>query len=189
MPKFSEDVLQQAVATAQSQKKPNISAIAKDRIDAQDISEIIHYFDLLKRQIELYNIEPCNIYNMDETCFQLRQGLNQSVVTVYKHKRSPTARGENITGVECIAADGWVMTPLYILTDKHQVARWYERAADEWWFGVSDTGWITDELAYTWLSSFHAQTRHRVSISKGEKRLLLMDNHGSHLTLQFLEFL
>ena len=50
---------------------------------------------------------------MDETGFQLGQGLNQSVVTVYKNKRSPTARGENITGVECIAADGWVMTPLY----------------------------------------------------------------------------
>jgi transposase-like protein len=212
MPKLSDDVLQQAVATAQSQKKPNISAIArtfgisrhtlkarldgrktlsqrapttnklssiqeqvmaqwlfklddlnvpatpemvrncadrilkrnapegtdtprvgstwlynflqrvrqkhpelrlrkprtleKDLIDAQDIGEITHYFDILKRQIELHNIEPCNIYNIDETGFQLRQGLNQSMVTVYKNKRSLTARGENITGVECIAADG-----------------------------------------------------------------------------------
>jgi hypothetical protein len=43
---------------------------------------------------------------MDETGFQLGQGLNQSMVTVYENLRSPTARGENITGVECIAADG-----------------------------------------------------------------------------------
>jgi len=78
------------------------------------------------------------------------------VVTVYKYIRSPTARGENITGVECIAADGWVMTPLYIVTGKHQLSRWYERAADEWWFGVSETGWITDYLALMWLGSFYA---------------------------------
>jgi hypothetical protein len=42
-------------------------------------------------------------------------------------------------------------------------ARWYERAADEWWFGVSETEWINDELAFMWLGSFHAQTKHRVN--------------------------
>lgn len=80
------------------------------------------------------------------------------------------------------------MIPLYILTGKHQLSRWYEHAADDWWFGVLETGWITDYLALMWLGSFHEQTKHRVSKSKGEKRLLLMDNYSSHLTLQFLEF-
>jgi len=48
-------------------RKPR--TLEKDRIDAQDIGEITYYFDLLKRQIELHNVEPCNIYNMDETGF------------------------------------------------------------------------------------------------------------------------
>ena len=59
---------------------------------------------------------------MDETGFHLGQGLNQFMVTVYKNMRSPTARGENITGVGCIAADSWVMIPLYILKGKHQLS-------------------------------------------------------------------
>lgn len=123
---------------------------------------------------------------MDGIGFQPGQGLNQSVATVYKNKRSPTARGENITGVECVAADASAMIPLYILTGKYQVASWYERAVDERWLSVSETGWIKDKLAFM-SRLFHAQTKHRVSKSRVKKRLLLMDNHGSHLTLKFLD--
>jgi hypothetical protein len=51
------------------QKQPELRlrkprTLEKDRFDARDIGEITHYFDLLKHQIELHNIEPCNIFTI-----------------------------------------------------------------------------------------------------------------------------
>ena len=69
--------------------------------------------------METHRIDPHNLYNFDETGFCLRQGSSHAVVTVYKHKRSPTAQGENITAVECISADGFILDPLFILKGEH----------------------------------------------------------------------
>ncbi|KAJ5873642.1 uncharacterized protein N7473_013201 [Penicillium subrubescens] len=129
-----------------------------------DFSDIINWFDRLK------------------------VGSSQAVVTVYKEKRSPTAIGENVTAIECIAADGFIMDPFFILKGDHHLERWYERADDNYWFATSKNGWTTDEIAFNWILLFHCATYYRVSVSKAEKRLLLFDNHGSHLTREWLEF-
>lgn len=49
----------------------------------------------------------------------------------------------------------------------------------------SENGFTTDELAYHWIHHFDIYSSKR---QQSPYRLLLMDNHGSHLTLQFLEF-
>jgi hypothetical protein len=46
-------------------------------------------------------------------------------------------------------------------------------------------GWISDEIAYQWLQSFIKATNERTK--KGEKRILIFDGHGSHLTFDFLQ--
>jgi hypothetical protein len=51
--------------------------------------------------------------------------------------------------------------------------------------GVSENGFTTDELAYHWIHHFNKHTAHR---TRGAYRLLLLDNHGSHLTRQFLDY-
>ncbi|KAE8395719.1 hypothetical protein BDV23DRAFT_144629 [Aspergillus alliaceus] len=56
----------------------------------------------------MYKVRLKNIYNFDESGFQLDQGKPQRVIT--KHKRGaksiPTGGiGETVTGVECMAAD------------------------------------------------------------------------------------
>jgi hypothetical protein len=45
-------------------------------------------------------------------------------------------------------------------------------------------GWISDELALQWLQSFIKATNERTK--RGEKRILIFDGHGSHLTIDFL---
>ncbi|KMK62518.1 transposase [Aspergillus fumigatus Z5] len=46
-------------------------------------------------------------------------------------------------------------------------------------------GWISDELAHQWLQSFIKATNERTK--RGEKRILIFDGHGSHLTVDFLQ--
>ena len=50
---------------------------------------------------------------------------------------------------------------------------------------TSPNGWISDELAVQWLQSFINATNKRTK--KGEKRILIFDGHGSHLTVEFLQ--
>ena len=50
---------------------------------------------------------------------------------------------------------------------------------------VSDTGYTNDEIALSWLEHFdRCSTKKQV----GRKRLLLMDNHTSHQTHEFLVY-
>jgi hypothetical protein len=50
---------------------------------------------------------------------------------------------------------------------------------------TSPNGWISDELALQWLQGFIKATNER--IKKGEKRILIFDGHGSHLTVEFIQ--
>lgn len=54
---------------------------------------------------------------MDECGFCPGQGQNRKVIGPSACPDLPGAvRGENITIVECIAADGWLMDPMVIFT-------------------------------------------------------------------------
>ena len=47
-------------------------------------------------------------------------------------------------------------------------------------------GWTDEIVSFVWFQIFDEFTFFR--IKKGEYRLLLMDNHGSHLTYKFILF-
>jgi DDE superfamily endonuclease len=61
---------------------------------------------------------------------------------------------------------------------------WYSDTLPSYWvIGVSENGWVENELGLTWLEHvFENHTAHR---TKGVYRLLILDRHGSHLTPEF----
>lgn len=50
---------------------------------------------------------------------------------------------------------------------------------------ISPNGWISNELALAWLSYFVKLPAHHMN--QGQKRVLIFDSHGTHLTLGFLQ--
>jgi DDE superfamily endonuclease len=50
---------------------------------------------------------------------------------------------------------------------------------------VSDNGWTTNELGFQWIQHFEKHTKSR---TKGSYRLLILDGHESHNSLQFQDF-
>lgn len=48
---------------------------------------------------------------------------------------------------------------------------------------VSPNGYIQDHIAIKWLDFFDAQTK---DLANGKSRILLLDGHRSHHTLEFL---
>jgi hypothetical protein len=47
---------------------------------------------------------------------------------------------------------------------------------------LSDNGWTTDDLGVEWVKHFD---RHTASRTYGVRRLLILDGHSSHATLEF----
>ena len=55
----------------------------------------------------------------------------------------------------------------------------------DWSIALSDNGWTTDELGLEWIKHFNKHTKEK---TKGSRRLLILDGHGSHDTVEFHEF-
>ena len=64
---------------------------------------------------------------------------------------------------------------------------WYKSSdlSDNWMITLTTNGYITDEAAFNWIYHFNLETH---PTCHTDYRVLLLDNHGSHLTYDFLKF-
>ena len=88
-----------------------------NHIQTEDAGFLTHWYDQL--EILLRGIPACLVYNFDECGFRPGEGKSRKVIGSKSKSKScsdlaETEGGENITAVECIAADGWQMDPLFI---------------------------------------------------------------------------
>jgi hypothetical protein len=125
-----------------------------ERVDAERLPTIHEWYNQLDLLLQAYKIGPKNIYNFDETGFQLGQGKPQKVVT--KHGKSakpmPTGGiGETVTAVECIAADGWLMPPMILFAGTVHLESWFRdqpKLPDDYIIAMSSSGWNNEVRAY-----------------------------------------
>lgn len=161
------------------------------RIQAEDAGLLQHWYDQLK--VLLNGVPARLVYNFDECGFQPGQGRARKVFGSIKSSCPDLPegeKGENITALECISADGWIMDPFFIFKASGSfMEAWYqgsETLPPETMTAISPNGWISDELALAWLLQFDRATKDRTK--RGEKRYLIFDGHGAHLTLEFLQY-
>ena len=95
-------------------------------------------------------------------------------------------RQEWITAIECISASGIAVPPLVIFAAKYTNTGWIPTTALlNWRFSTSTSGWTSDSHAYEWITTvFDPETRR----ADKERRLLILDGHGSHLTARFIAY-
>jgi hypothetical protein len=115
----------------------------------------------------------------------------QLVVTGSERRGRPKAlqpgNREWATLIVGINAAGWSIPPFLILTGQYHLSAWYEDATipRDWVIAVDDNGWTTNKLGVEWLKHFDAYTKTRTI---GAGRLLILDGHESHNSLEFLEY-
>ena len=156
------------------------------------------YFNLLHHKISQYNIEARYIYNMDEKGFLI--GITGRSKRVFsrrmwekKEVRASTQDGsrEWITLLACVCADGSVLPPglIYQASSKAVQASWVEDIkAGEHSVHVtsSPSGWTNNDIGLAWLEQlFNRYTRAK---ARQSYRLLILDGHGSHLTMDFIDY-
>jgi hypothetical protein len=144
------------------------------------------WFDLVRNVKAKYGILDEDTYNFDETGFQIGVGGSVRVVTASERRLKPLSvqpgDREWITLIACINAMGWSIPPFFILKAKHHDKAWYHNNPPDWRIGVSKNGWTTNELGLAWLKHFIQHTEAR---TVGSHRLLILDGHESHKSLEF----
>lgn len=102
----------------------------------------------------------------------------------YYCRRSVSQPGNSewVTTSEPVNASGWALPPMIIFKGKVYIESWFDDLPLDWHFEISPNGWTTDEIGLWWLQkSFIPSTASR---TRGRYRLLILDGHGSHPTLQ-----
>lgn len=164
-------------------------AIEPVRIEAWDLGIIETYYDRLRIAIDNHGVQKGDFYNMDETNLRIALGKDENIITLNpegKHYIPSSSSRKSLTAVECISADGFVLKPLLILPGVQHMEDWYTQdLPPDYLIATSPTGYTSDEIALEWIKHFDRQTKKRRT---GPYRVLLMDNHGSHLTYEFLSY-
>ena len=111
---------------------PKLIASFAHRIDAASVHEstekqIKEWFIIVERVLKEFNIDPKNVYNMDESGHHI--GVTQVPHTVHDsfcnvNYRKQGGRQEWVSVVECICADGSVINALLILKGEKISTNW-----------------------------------------------------------------
>lgn len=82
---------------------------------------------------------------------------------------------------------GWVIPPFVIFQGKTHLSALYkeEDIPHDWVIAVSENGWTTNKLGLQWLKHFDKHTKER---TVGSHRLLIIDGHESHDSLEFEQY-
>jgi hypothetical protein len=168
-------------------KRNNISLKKPERLEnlravqQADPFIILGFYDLLQKTAEELDIldKPECWFNLDETSFCRDPGS----LKIAGAKGSPATRRtggngrDNTTVLACVNASGEKLPPLVVFSGKNTWSSWLPvQDHPDACFSATKKGWMTADLFYNWFRDvFLPQVK--------EKALLILDGHGSHLSL------
>ncbi|KAH8630549.1 hypothetical protein IG631_15126 [Alternaria alternata] len=164
-------------------------AYDRQRALCEDPVLISRWFELVEETKAKYGICDDDVYNFDEAGFMMGKITTQLVVTGSERRGRPKAiqpgNREWVTLIAAINAAGWSIPPFLIFAGQYHLSAWYEKDIPrDWAIAVSDNGWTNNELGVEWLKHFNAHTKTR---AVSARRLLVLDGHESHQSLEFQE--
>jgi len=165
----------------------------RQRVFANNPTTIADHFKKLGKVLWQENFKPYAIKNVDEKGIVLGYSAKPKVIT-RQGKKAPHVKQhgqrEMVTLLEAVSADGYVFPSFLVTKGKIHTFGMFGNVKDQdakVRFAKSPKGWTDDELGYHWLTEvYHPFSLRR--IQPGEKRLLVLDGHTSHVNLQFCEF-
>ncbi|KAF7566706.1 hypothetical protein PtrM4_150260 [Pyrenophora tritici-repentis] len=165
-------------------------AYDRQRALCEDATLIKRWFKLVEETKAELGICDEDVYNFDEAGFMMGKITTQLVITGAERRGRPKGiqpgNREWVTLIAAISAAGWSVPPFLIFAGQYHLSAWYKEAEipRDWAIAVSDNGWTNNELGVEWLKHFNAHTQAR---SVGARRLLIIDGHKSHQSLEFQE--
>lgn len=157
----------------------------------EDPQVVKDWFRLVTNMKAKHGIVDEDIYNFDEAGFQMGVIGSRIVITGSERRQAPKAlqpgNTEWVTTIVTANAQGWSIPPFIIFKGAQQYDTWHEAIADRpgWIISVSKKGWTSQDHGLLWLKHFDSYTKDR---KVGSRRLLIMDGHSSHDTVEFRDY-
>jgi DDE superfamily endonuclease/Tc5 transposase DNA-binding domain len=157
----------------------------------EDLVVIGEWFRLVHNVKAKYGILDEDIYNFDEASFQMGVIGSARVVTSSEARSRPKpvqpGNHEWVSIIQGVNSMGWTIPPYVIFKGEQHLSAWYE---DNYLpsgsvITLSENGWTTNEIGFEWIQHFDKHTKHR---TKGKYRLLILDGHESHISVQFQQY-
>ena len=155
---------------------------------AFDKPSIAIWFGKLHKIYVEKGLQADDILNFDETGYRIGVAGDQDIATFHPERRSTLPNDtnhEHITLIETISAAGWVIPPVITSPGSVHLQRHFQDLPDGYLLAVSDSGYVNDEISIETIKHINWFTKRRM---KGKYRLLLLDNHECHLSLEFREY-
>jgi hypothetical protein len=170
----------------------------RDRHKADSEAKYSLYFELLHDKMKEYDVQPSHIFNLDEKGFIIGVlGRSKRIFDkkLYDQKGVTTAvqdgSREWITVLACVCSDSTALSPSLIFQSAAGALKsaWVE-AIDLKKHPVlvtsSPSGWSNNDIGLAWLKEVFERETGRYA--RTGCRLLLLDGHSSHLTMDFIEY-
>ena len=163
--------------------------IAIKRRDAHKLEDIKTHFREFERCLKHWTIQNEDIYNFDETGFQIGV-VSGSKVLVPIHCEvvyaSDPDNKELVTAVVTLNYAGKKVPPMIIFKGAYHLRKHFDNDLDpNTYFARSENGFTTDYLGLKYIEHFNRFTK---ANTVGRYRLLIFDGHGSHVTQNFVDF-
>jgi DDE superfamily endonuclease len=169
-------------STLKSAKSRKLNVKRASALDSATIERFFSEFEWLRSE---YNIESEDIYNMDETGFQIGQIASNFVIYDPAMGRPVAPVSDNtqwVSIIECIGVDKSIK-PYLIFCGRSPEDHMFpvnEELTELIW-AFSPKGWTDNELAVDWLKRvFMPQTSRQ-----GRHSILIIDGHDSHCSGEF----
>jgi hypothetical protein len=135
-----------------------------------------------------YGIQDCDIWNFDETGFQMGVISSCMVVTQAdrrgKRKRIQPGNREWATAIACVNAEGHSIPPYLLVKGTVHLTHWYTEGSlpGNWRIKPTENGWTDNATGLDWIQHFN---KHTQSLKKGGYQMLILDGHESHMSIEF----
>lgn len=168
-----------------SVRKPE--AISINRITSFNKEEVTLFYNNLEILMKKHKFTAARIYNMDETGITtVTDPGNLIAPKGQKRVGSVTSweRGKNITVICTMNASGSYVPPVFIFPRKRMDNNLSRNGPPGALYQCSKNGWTNENIFLEWLNHF----KNYCKPTAEEPVLLILDNHGSHITLQAYQF-
>ena len=149
------------------------------------ISDFFGKLGSLYGKLNLFS-KPMQIFNSDETGISVVHKPGKVITQLGRHNVysiTSAERGKTHTILSCVSASGFVLPPLMIYPRKQSVPdNLRVGAVPNTLFHNSENGWINSDIYFDWLKFFSR------NIPPIRPVLLIQDGHGSHISIEVIEF-
>jgi hypothetical protein len=172
-------------------RHPEIATKIGRKIDHQRVQAVTPdvvqaFFTQIETAVSDYGVKVRNIWNMDETGTALGVCTNQTVLGSTSTKSTYVQRPENrewASTIEAISAGGRKVRSTTIFKAKSVQTTWFmPDDIPDALYTTSKKGWTSNEIGLRWLDQVFLPE----SDDNGEYRILILDGHGSHATIEFM---